>query len=156
MPGPPPKNPAIRQRRNKSSTRSVLTDDPARKRPVPSLHKRLDGEGILIEWHDMTRRWWRSVWRSPMADEYLDADTQGLYRLAELVDKFWHEPSAGMAAEIRLQQQSFGLTPLDRRRLEWTVEQAEGAKDRGKKREQPAGQPTTPAGDPRRLLSVVS
>lgn len=154
MPGPPPKDPAIRQRTNKSSTRALLTDNPERKIRKPSLFKRLDADGKIIAWHEMTRRWWRDVWRSPMAGEYLQADHHGLYRLAELVNLFWCEPSAGLAAEIRLQQQSFGLTPLDRRRLEWTVEQAEGAKDRGKKREQPE-RPAATGEDPRKMLTMV-
>lgn len=156
MPGPPPKDPTIRQRTNKSSTRSVLTNEPAKKRRVPPLFKRLNVDGAVILWHDMTKRWWRDVWRSPMAGEYLQADHHGLYRLAELVDAFWHRPSAGLAAEIRLQQQSFGLTPLDRRRLEWTVEQAEGAKDRGKQRQPPAAAPDPEVeADPRKRLRMV-
>jgi len=66
-----------------------------------------------------------------MATEYVRADEHGLFRLAVLIDMFWHKPSQKLAAEIRLQQQAYGLTPLDRRRLEWSVEQAEEAKDRG-------------------------
>lgn len=81
----------------------------------------------------MTRRWWRDVWASPMATEYLRADEHALFRLAVLTDMFWEEPSKELAAEIRLQQQAFGLTPSDRRRLEWSIEQAEQAKDRGDK-----------------------
>jgi len=34
------------------------------------------------------------------------------------------------AKEIRLLEREFGLTPLSRRRLEWTVVQTEEAKDR--------------------------
>lgn len=156
MPGPPPKDAAIRQRQNKSTTRAVLTDEPVRRRRAPALPKRLTEEGTEREWHEMTRRWWRDVWHSPMAAEYLEADTHGLYRLAELVDAFWIEPRAGLAAEIRLQQQCFGLSPLDRRRLEWTVEQAEGAKERGRRRGPEA--PAVPAGsadDPRKRLTMV-
>lgn len=78
----------------------------------------------------MTRRWWHDVWASPMAGEYLRADEHGLIRLAVLIDLFWIEPSKSLAAEIRIEQQAFGLTPLDRRRLEWTIEQVEQARDR--------------------------
>jgi hypothetical protein len=82
----------------------------------------------------MTRYWWRDVWASPMATEYLRADEHGLFRLAVLIDLFWKEPSRALAAEIRLQQQAFGLTPLDRRRLEWNIEQVEQAKNRRSRR----------------------
>ena len=124
MPGPTPKNPATRQRRNKSATRALLPAEAAPRLRAPALPKQR-------EWNAMTLRWWRDVWSSPMAGEYLRADEHALLRLAMLIDMFWTEPSRDLAAEIRLQQQAFGLTPLDRVRLEWSIEQAEQARDRG-------------------------
>lgn len=149
MPGPMPKDPAIRQRANRAATRSVLVVDGAPRRRAPSLPRRDDG----LEWRRLTRSWWRDVWRSPMAAEYLSADVHALYRLAALVDLFWTEPTKELAAEIRLQQQAFGLTPLDRRRLEWTIEQAETASTRRQQRQVRRAQ----AGeiDPREALRAV-
>ena len=69
-----------------------------------------------------------------MAEEYLRADEHALYRLAVLIDNYWTKPSAGLASEIRLEQQAFGLTPLDRRRLEWSIEQVQAAQSRVKER----------------------
>jgi len=69
-----------------------------------------------------------------MSQEYVKADEHALYRLAVLIDQFWADPNKELAAEIRLQQQAFGLTPLDRRRLEWTIEQAESAATRTQQR----------------------
>jgi len=74
----------------------------------------------------MTRHWWRDVWHSPMAGEFLQADIHGLYRLAELIDAFWSNPTTTLAAEIRQEQQAYGLSPIDRRRLQWEVQRAEG------------------------------
>ncbi len=99
----------------------------------------------------MTRLWWRDIWHSPMASEYLKADIHALYRLAVLVDRFWTQPKLAIAAEIRQEQAHFGLTPLDRRRLEWIVEKAEEAT----RRRSPVVE-VDPANDPRRLLTVVS
>lgn len=101
------------------------------------------------KWHLMTRAWWRDVWHSPMAAEFLEADVHGLYRLAVLVDLFWFEPSTPLAAEIRQQQAAYGLTPIDRRRLQWEVERVEKAAQKRR--------PTTSLvdGDPRSLLRVV-
>ena len=90
-------------------------------RRAPSLPERGEGKA----WHALTVRWWRDVWRSPMAQEYLRADAHALFRLAVLVDMFWREPSTKLAAEIRIEQQAFGITPLDRRRLEWSIEDGE-------------------------------
>lgn len=125
MPGPAPKNPATRQRRNKSSTRALL---PAEKNPIkraPSLPS-IDS----IEWSDLTRRWWRDVWSSPQRDEFLRADLASLFRLAILTNSFFSTFDMEIAREIRLLEREFGFTPLSRRRLEWTVTQTEEAKDR--------------------------
>jgi hypothetical protein len=69
-----------------------------------------------------------------MADEYLRVDEHALFRLAALIDLFWSNPSKELAAEIRLEQQAFGITPLDRRRLEWSIEQVETAQQRNASR----------------------
>lgn len=131
MPGPAPKNPAVRQRRNRKSTRArLLTEEKPRQR-APSLPSRGEGEQ---DWDPLTVAWWFDVWHSPMAEEYVRSDVHALFRLAKLIDMFWAEPSKEFAAEIRIEQQAFGLTPLDRRRLEWTVERAEEAQDRARER----------------------
>lgn len=82
-------------------------------------------------WHAQTLEWWEDLWAAPMAAEYHSSDRHGLFLLAILIDDFWLEPSQKLAAEIRLQRQAFGLTPYDRRRLEWTIVTAEQAKERG-------------------------
>src|SRR5699024_1917628 len=111
MPGPAPKDPSTRARRNKSSTKATLKADAAIIAPeLPGSH-----------WHDMTVRWWADIWSSPMAPEYDDSDRHGLFQLAMLVDDFWtaEKPRErrDIAAEIRQQGQRFGLSPIDRRRL---------------------------------------
>ena len=180
MPGPPPKNPALRQRRNRTSTASTIsrTARPRRVPPLPprpaakvcSVHGReatADAAGALrcsvgghvlgegeystrpgLAWHPMTLAWWRDVWRSEMAGEFLDSDRHGLYVLAELVDRFWYDPDADTANELRLQRQCFGLTPLDRRRLQWEVESSPATEAR----RPDAPKPKPPAQDPRGVL----
>jgi hypothetical protein len=58
-----------------------------------------------------------------MAEQWLVSDRHGLFILARLVDDYWttSDPAlrAKAATEIRLQRQCFGLTPQDRRRLDW-------------------------------------
>jgi hypothetical protein len=68
--------------------------------------------------------WWETVWASPMAAVYLEADVPALTRLASLVD----QAAAGdvgvkVLAEIRQLEDRFGLSPLARRRLQWEMEQ---------------------------------
>jgi hypothetical protein len=88
-----------------------------------------------------------------MAGEFLQADFHALARLAVLIDRFWYEPSHTLAAEIRLSQQAFGLTPTDRRRLDWEVARAERAtvaKQQRQVRAALAGE-----ADPRDVLKVL-
>ncbi|WTW93630.1 hypothetical protein OG216_09685 [Streptomycetaceae bacterium NBC_01309] len=150
---PLPKNPATRQRRNKHSTARKLEGLPDGM-AVPALPK---GR----RWRAETKAWWADVWASPMAGEFVDgrADIHGLFVLAVLVDDFWSEPTTALAAEIRLQRQCFGLTPIDRRRLQWEIERGEEATERTRRRRaEPAPAAAASGGqaaDPRSLLHAV-
>jgi hypothetical protein len=84
-----------------------------------------------------------------MAAEYLPADIHGLYMLADLIDQYWRKPTPALAAEIRLQRMCFGLTPIDRRRLQWEVEQP------GRAPQRPIPTRAAPEDDPRRILRVL-
>lgn len=126
MTGPTPKPAGMRQRRNKSASRALL---PAEAVPIerrPRLPACPNGDG----WHNMAKRWWADVWSSPMHYEFLGGDLPALFRLVTLVDRYWRTGSLNVAKELRLLEREFGLTPLARRRLEWSVAQAEEAKDR--------------------------
>jgi hypothetical protein len=151
------KHPSTRARRNTASTAATLTTDaPARK--VPALPGRSDDQ----RWHPAVLEFWRDVWSSPMAAEFHESDIHQLVLLAYLTHDFYAALSATgrkeAATEIRLQRAMFGLTPYDRRRLEWTIETAEGAKAQGRRRRAaepaPAAPKVTPE-DPRAGLRVV-
>lgn len=139
-----PKHPSVRARRNKVTTAATLAA-----LPVPRIAPALpDGR----EWHPQTLAWWADVWRSPMAPEFEQSDVHGLLILAVLVDEFWKKPHWTAAAEIRLQGQRFGLSPIDRRRLQWEIERTDEAQERGERRRaerKPAGD------DPRAALRIV-
>lgn len=129
--GPNPKPAGVRQRRNVSATRVELSvvDSAQVVTSVPSLPEKKEGV-----WHPLTVAWWRDVWDSPMGrSELLAVDVYALIRLAIFVDRFWETPTTELSKEIRQLQQAFGLTPLDRRRLEWTVVQTEEAKGKLKR-----------------------
>lgn len=149
MPPMPKRNPA---RRNQSATKSTLHRD--HDVVAPDLPDRETG------WHKLTLDWWQDIWASPMAPEFDSSDIHGLYVLADLVDAFWLEESprarTALAGEIRLQRQCFGLTPIDRRRLQWEIERTDEAQDRGAKRRAKASpkQPE-PAADPRSVLRLA-
>lgn len=148
MPGPLPKKQIIRRRANKTVTSATLPPERSPRERTPYLPAHPDGE----DWHNMARRWWKDVWNSPMAAEYLRADEHALFLLVLLVDKFWKDPDVSLAREIRLRQQSFGLTPMDRRRLEWQVAQAEEAKDKHEMRRSRRARIINSDDDPREVL----
>jgi hypothetical protein len=148
MGSPPKKHTSVRQRRNKASTKATLTV-PA-EAFIPGLPEQFDAKGELVPWREETLEWWDDVWSSPMSNEFVDADFHGLFRLAMLVDVFYCDPTSKNHAEVRIAQQAYGLTPYDRRRLEWTVEQTEDAKERGAQRRRMAQAPQhAPHEDPR-------
>ena len=73
-----------------------------------------------------------------MSPEWDDSDIHNVYIAAAIYDDMWTAETAkerkDAAAEYRLQRVDLGLSPYSRRRLEWTIETAEEAKDRGKRR----------------------
>jgi hypothetical protein len=126
MPGPLPKDPKLRQRRNRTATRALLPAEAKVRVRRPRMPALPDGK----KWHPMAIKFWSVVWSSPMSFTFLHADEPALFRLLMLVNIFWWEGSLAVAKEIRMLEREFGLTPLSRRRLEWTVAQAEEATDR--------------------------
>lgn len=146
------KDASIRARTNRASTAATLSSAPRRK-AAPALPR-------VRKWHPTTVAWWKDIWASPMSTEFHSSDLHQLFMLATLMDDF---ATAGgptqrkeLASEIRLQRASFGMTPYDRRRLEWTIEQVDEAKDRGvARRKRNASPPKAPAADPRSVLHAV-
>lgn len=144
---PAPKHPSVRARRNKTSTAATLSL--VHNVVAPQLPERDE------PWRPETLAWWADTWASPMAPEFHKSDVHGLFLLAALVDDFWTSPSTALAAEIRLQRQCFGLTPMDRRRLQWEIERSEEAVDKGEKRRAAAPKPRAGTADPRVALRSV-
>lgn len=127
---------------SRAGTKAVLVERlTADDDPTPPLPVRPAG------WNEMTRQWWADVWASPMSNEWHESDVHNLYVCAMLYDDMWQGETATArqkaAQEFRQQRASLGLTPYDRRRLEWTIESADEAKSRGEQRRQ-SGQPPAP------------
>lgn len=141
--GPPPKPAHLRQRTNKKAGGALLTapespDVP----PIPNPDNR--------EWHQLTLVAWQHAWESPMASQWLETDVDALGRLAVLWDAFYNG-AINALAEIRLQEQRFGLSPLDRSRLQWEVNRA----DESERRKPSKGKRAAGGADPRGILMPV-
>ena len=83
---------------------------------------------IPAEYHDLTRSWWATIWDSPIAEEWVDADVPGLVALAQLIEDFWRadaEHRAKAHAEVRMASREYGLSPFSRRQLQWEIKKVE-------------------------------
>ena len=154
--GPAPKPAHLRQRRNKKAGAATLPapaeqSEQAEKIKVPTLQN-----PDKRKFHRLTRAWWKRVWSSPMASEFLPTDIDGLARLAILVDEYYKHPEGKKAkellGEIRLQEARFGLSPVDRSRLQWEVAKGEEAE---RKRKPPQAKHPASNKDPRGILGVI-
>lgn len=143
--GPVPKNPATRQRTNRSTTaRKVVAAAAPRKAP-PKLPKRRAG------WHARTIAWWRDLWRSEVAPT-LQLDYYPMLRLAELWDDYNGATEARVrveiAKEIRIIESRWGLDEASRRSLQLEIVRP------GDKAE-PDEPPSEETVDPRMVLRAV-
>ena len=107
--GPPPKPAHLRARTNKKpGAASITAPEQPEIPPIPNP----DGR----KWHELTVRAWDNAWSSPMSSQWLETDVDALGRLALLWDEFYRKQEPKVMAEIRLQEQRFGLSPLSRGR----------------------------------------
>jgi hypothetical protein len=135
---------SARARRNKTSTRAVLSavENPE----IPDLPEH-------TEWHEPVRQWWERAWSSPMAPEWTGADQDAMFLAARLMQQFWDDETRAAArvqtaTEIRHVLMQCGLTPMSRRSLQWEIEKAESAQERTAQRRE-AKRPAAAKPDPR-------
>lgn len=145
---PTPKEPANRARRNVESTAGTIEAAPAR---MPDLGKKRPDGG---DWNPETRAAWRTWWRSPVAERWIDAYVPTLRAMAVLFDDFHHATTAGerrsIMAELRMSGIQFGLSVMAARGLGWTVR-------RPKQETKRSPAPSLPPGaDPRKVLTLDS
>jgi hypothetical protein len=152
------KDPSVRARRNKTTTRAVLK--PQTNPKVPPLPKG-------IRWYPQVRDWWKRAWSSPMKPEWTESDVDALYLAAKLQQQFWDPDTTpnvcrALAGEIRQLFSQCGLTPMSRRSLQWEIERAESAQAATNARRagtapaKKAAAKAAPPTDPRARFKVVS
>lgn len=154
MPGPPPKHPSARQRRNKTPGARTLAPVDPKTVTVPDL------PDLGRIWHPRTKEKWAAVHLSPMFPEYDDSDIEGLIALAVLWDDYWWadtpERRIKLSSEIRQNEVRYGLSPIDRRRLAWEIDRGEQAEQQIQKRRNQAvvrSVDKEDAPDPREMLA---
>lgn len=120
------KPPGQRRRTNSGQSQWVQLSA-KRDGAVPRLPSREAG------WLPATESWWETIWASPMASVWLDADVDGLVRLATLKDDFarGEGPAVALPAMLGLEDR-FGLSPKARRALQWEVAREAAADEKPK------------------------
>lgn len=94
-----------------------------------------DEEEMVPDWNPAVVEWWESIWTSPMASEFVDADIHGLYMgcvfLHESLNPFYKLGDRTSAfGKFEGVQKAYGLTPSARESLRWTISQGAAAQKR--------------------------
>jgi hypothetical protein len=78
-------------------------------------------------WLVSSREWWRTIWASPMATAWVDADVDSLIRLARMRDDFYRgELPVSAFSAMQALEDRFGLSPKARRALQWEIAKTDG------------------------------
>jgi hypothetical protein len=148
MPGPAPKDPAVRARRHRAATRADLT--PAKPlETVPPLPAPPEGD----QWHPLAVEWWTDLWASPQARLYTAMHKHRAYLALHTLQLFYSNPTERLGQRVEVALQGLGASESDLRKLQWSTSV-----------EQPPATPATPAKkprgkaqtDPRRRLRILA
>lgn len=149
--GPPPKDPALRQRRNKAPSAGTLPPPSKRRRVrVPPPAAREGG------WHPRALAFWSALWRSSQAAELTQPiDHEVMLTLVDVVHDLQYAADfrerTAMLVQLRLLLVEYGFTKMALRRLQWTVEPEEPRRPRASA----SGQDREDVVDPRSVLRAV-
>lgn len=101
------------------------------------------------DWLPEVRKAWARIWDSPLAGELAEEDQILLAVAFEALQKFYEKPTVLGGKVVMGIFAPFGITPLDRRRLNWTRQ-----KPQEQAQKKPASAVHTGA-DPRDVLDGV-
>lgn len=115
---PQPKPPGQRRRRNAGQSQWKTLPAEGNSAPAPDL----PGD----EWLPSTIDWWMTIWASPMATAWVEADVDSLVRLARMRDDFHRDQlSVSAFGSMQALEDRFGLSPKSRRALQWEISKGE-------------------------------
>jgi hypothetical protein len=118
--GAAPKHPDQRRNRNpKAGGEWVVLPKEGFKGSIPSL----EGEGLSKP----IQKWWRMIWRTPMATQWTSGDVPALLELAHLKERL-ADGKVSVASEVRLRSDHFGLTPKGRQERRWVITEEDAAR----------------------------
>jgi hypothetical protein len=159
MPGPSPKDPSTRARRNVDPIpTTVLTFVPGVQPELPPRYEFVDVDGVRVrrdvDWPARTVEWWAMWGDSAIAERFAAADWEFLLDTAMVHAAFW-DGDLKQGAELRQRVAKFGATPEDRAKLRIQYAAADEADERVGRVRKVAPQPTS-SNDPRRHLTALN
>lgn len=113
MPGPAPKRPEERRRRNQPAAGEwqPAPGEGWQHGPVPKPPTGLV-KASRDAWETWMGSWWAAFWTP--------ADLPGLYQLIRLYDRAWREPDVvGFHSQLRQLMDTYGVTPKGRQDRRW-------------------------------------
>lgn len=147
MPGPAPKDPELRARRNKPASSAVLPPAAAVRGPdLPADHA----------WHQRVQDWWVALREHPVATRYTSLDWQQALDVAELRQLYATGPSGRLFALIQSASVGLGLSEADRRRNGWGMQTTPATPAEAPALPEPARRPSPRRMDPRKVLRAVA
>jgi hypothetical protein len=118
----PPKPADQRRNRNRKIAGEWVVLDEVYSGPIPRMPKLAD------EWTDDSKRWWRAIWRTPMATQWLD-DVGSLAILAFVRQRLLGGDMR-LLSEVRQWSDDFGLTPKGRQMRRWVISEKDAERAR--------------------------
>jgi hypothetical protein len=76
---------------------------------------------VKMTYLKLTREWYETWARSPMATRFTQVDWMRLRQIAPLMDQYNRRPRKDLASELRLQESLLGATVMDRQRMRLRV-----------------------------------
>jgi hypothetical protein len=80
---------------------------------------------VKMTYLKLTREWYETWARSPMAVRFTQVDWMRLRQIAPLIDQYNRRPRKDLASELRLQESVLGATVMDRQRMRLRVGKTE-------------------------------
>jgi hypothetical protein len=147
-PGPPPKHPSARARRNNPKAGFRVLPAGGREGTAPAWPLWSSSEAELALWADL--------WSTPQAAIWEEAHSERVVALYIRQQLAAEDGDMKAATEARQLGDRLGLNPLALMRLRMEIEHTDKAEDEGRKRRQSPPKPKVEPEDPRGDLYAVS
>jgi hypothetical protein len=123
-----PKPRGTRAGHRKDPEYRVIHMEPVSQPDLPTFMVERDGQLTEFAWPAVTREWWAMWNQSPLNEDLTEADWDFLAQTAVLHARFW-DGDMRVAAELRIRQDAYGVTPAARAKLRIVFAQADKAED---------------------------